>query len=572
MTDRRRRTRRRIPMRLWLGFAFAAVTTITAGSVFLFVNDSSNRALREQAGDLAVGRTANLADSIQRTSADQLSRVVSENSGENFHVAVINAEREPLFDSKLALEVRDVPGGAEAIQSALAGRRYRSETESGETIAAAPVFGERRVRGAVLSISTPPPVLQRAIDDLRSDSVRALGLAMAIGILFGFVVASLITIRIKRLASSAERMAAGSFDVPLRAGGGDEIADLSDSLEVMRDSLRDSFGMLATERDRLSATLDGLSEAVILVGDDGDVRFSNPAAHALIKDGRPAAPLMPSLKRCTRDGSSETASLVIDGRVFAAQGRRLAAEHAVLLVVRDRTDEFKRDQAEREFVSNAAHELRNPLAGISGVIEVLRDGAKDDPEARDRFLRRLAYDTERMTRLTESLLTLARVEAQQPGDSMAVADIEVAIHEARRAVPAPEGMNVEAEIEGDLVCEADPVLVRQVLIGLLSNAFKHTPAPGTVTLRAFGGKDRVITIEVSDTGAGIPEEEQARVFERFYRSESAREGEGFGLGLAIAKRMVDIMGGEIGVRSSDGAGSTFWVRLRAAEPSMTPVA
>ena len=89
----------------------------------------------------------------------------------------------------------------------------------------------------------------------------------------------------------------------------------------------------------------------------------------------------------------------------------MPAEHAVLLVVRDRTEELKREQAEREFVSNAAHELRNPLAGIISGIEVLRGGAKDDPEARDRFLARLADDAERMTRLTQSLLTLARVEA-----------------------------------------------------------------------------------------------------------------------------------------------------------------
>ena len=82
--------------------------------------------------------------------------------------------------------------------------------------------------------------------------------------------------------------------------------------------------------------------------------------------------------------------LPIDGRVYGVQARRVPAEHAVLLVVRDRTEELKREEAEREFVSNAAHELRNPLAGITSGIEVLRGGAKDDPDARDRFLGRLA--------------------------------------------------------------------------------------------------------------------------------------------------------------------------------------
>jgi two-component system phosphate regulon sensor histidine kinase PhoR len=102
----------------------------------------------------------------------------------------------------------------------------------------------------------------------------------------------------------------------------------------------------------------------------------------------------------------------------------------VLLVVRDRTEELKRARAEREFVSNAAHELRNPLAGISGAIEVLRSGAKDDPEARERFLERLAEDAKRMTRLTQSLLLLARVEAVGAGEIAQVVDVSVAAGEA----------------------------------------------------------------------------------------------------------------------------------------------
>ena len=244
----------------------------------------------------------------------------------------------------------------------------------------------------------------------------------------------------------------------------------------------------------------------------------------------------------------------------------------MLLVVRDRTEELKREEAEREFVSNAAHELRNPLAGIMSGIEVLRGGAKDDPKARDRFLGRLADDAERMTRLTQSLLTLARVEAEGARDPTQVVDVSVAAEEALHAVSSPEGVDLRAEIEPDLVADGEPVLIRQVVVGLLTNACAHTPPPGTVTLRASRGKGKTVTIEVEDTGKGIPEEEQDRVFERFYRGSATMEGEGFGLGLSIAKRMVDVMGGEIGLRSEPGSGSTFWVRLRAAKPTPTPVA
>ena len=111
-----------------------------------------------------------------------------------------------------------------------------------------------------------------------------------------------------------------------------------------------------------------------------------------------------------------------------------------------------------------------------------------------------------------------------------------------------------------------------MLIGLLTNAFKHTAAPGAVTLRAYPKGDEQVVIEVEDTGTGIRAEEQDRVFERFYRGSGSLEREGFGLGLAIAKRMVDVMGGDIRVASEEGRGSIFTVRLRAAAPSPTPIA
>jgi two-component system sensor histidine kinase BaeS len=115
--------------------------------------------------------------------------------------------------------------------------------------------------------------------------------------------------------------------------------------------------------------------------------------------------------------------------------------------------------------------------------------------------------------------------------------------------------------------------LRQVLIGLLTNAFKNTPPPGAVTLRARRHGDNEVLIEVSDTGTGIAAEEVERVFERFYRGSGSLEQEGFGLGLSIARRMIDVMGGEIGVESEPGHGSTFWVRLALAKAAATtPVA
>jgi signal transduction histidine kinase len=561
-------------MRLWLGAAFALVSLITAASVYIFVDDSSGRTLQSESADLAVGKTASLADDLGRLDKLHAANVLAMSNTPTFKAWALNRHGRPFAPGQNFAGLDALQQRPEAFRVSLNGRRYTASSADNVTFAAAPVFGTGKVpvRGVVVVRAEPPPALTHAFDELRGDRLRALMIAIVIGVLVGFLASTVIATRIKRLASSAEQMAAGDFDAPLPPGGGDEVGDLTRALDKMRRELRKTFGMLATERDRLSAVFDGLTEAVIVAAEDGEVRFTNAAAGRLVRDGRPAAALTPSLRRAAQHGADEIPVLAIDGRLYGVQARQVPAEQAVLLVVRDRTEELKREQAEAEFVSNAAHELRNPLAGIKSGIEVLQAGAKDDPEVRDTFLDRLGDDAERMTRLTQSLLMLARVEAAGGRDPEQVVDVTLSAREAIAAIEEPDGVELLEETDDDLVAEGDPVLLRQVMIGLLSNACAYTPAPGTVTLRASRGPENTVTIEVQDTGKGIPPEEQDRVFERFYRGSGILEREGFGLGLSIAKRMVDVMGGQIGLRSKPGEGSTFWVRLRAAKPTPTPVA
>ncbi|MET0559761.1 MAG: ATP-binding protein [Solirubrobacterales bacterium] len=404
------------------------------------------------------------------------------------------------------------------------------------------------------------------------DNRQALAAAALIGILSGFLIAVAISHRVVRLARAAGEMAGGSFDVPLEVSGPDEIGDLARALDSMRASLKESFGVLTADRNKLAAIFDGLTDAVIVVDFEGGVRFSNSAAARLLSPaGAPPDVVRPQLQRATEVGFSAHPALRIGDRAYAMTARSLPDERAVLAVLRDRTDELRRELAEADFISNAAHELRNPLAGISGAIEVLQGGAKNDPRDRDHFLSRLAEDADRMSRLTQSLLTLARVESRGAAESEVV-DVAVAIRDVVAAVQAPRHVDLIVEVEGDLAATGDPTLLRQVMIGLLTNAFKNTPPPGSVSVRARHNGEAEVVLEVIDTGTGIPEAEIERVFERFYRRSESRKQEGFGLGLAIARRMVDVMGGEIGADSVEGEGSTFWVRLPVAQPSPTPVA
>jgi signal transduction histidine kinase len=396
--------------------------------------------------------------------------------------------------------------------------------------------------------------------------------AVILGILAGFLIAVAISHRVVNLARAAEEMAGGSFDAPLKTGGPDEIGDLARALDSMRASLKESFGVLTADRNKLAAIFDGLTDAVMVVDYEGPVRFSNSAAARLLdSNGQPTEVVLPQLHRASEVGFSAHPALRIGDRAYAMTARALPDERAVLAVLRDRTDELRRELAEADFVSNAAHELRNPLAGISSAIEVLQSGAKHDERDRDHFLKRLGEDAERMNRLTQSLLTLARVESRGAPESEPV-DVPLAIRDVVAACEAPKHVDLVVDVEAELLATGDPTLLRQVMIGLLTNAFKNTPPPGTVTVRGRHGSESEVILEVIDTGTGIPAGEIERVFERFYRRTESRKQEGFGLGLAIARRMVDVMGGSVGAESVEGEGSTFWVRLPIANPSPTPVA
>ncbi len=404
------------------------------------------------------------------------------------------------------------------------------------------------------------------------DNQQALIAAVIIGVLAGFLIAVAISHRVVGLARAAGEMAGGSFEAELNTSGPDEIGDLARALDSMRASLNESFGVLTADRNKLTAIFDGLTDAVMVVDFEGPVRFSNSAASRLLdSSGQPPEVALPLLHRAADVGFSSHPALRIGDRAYAMTARSLPDERAVLAVLRDRTDELRRELAEADFVSNAAHELRNPLAGISGAIEVLQSGAKNDPNDRDHFLRRLGEDAERMNRLTQSLLTLARVESRGAPESEMV-DVPLAVKDVAAACEAPPHVDLVVDVESDLAATGDPTLLRQVMIGLLTNAFKNTPPPGTVTVRGRHDKEGEVILEVIDTGTGIPAGELERVFERFYRRSESRKQEGFGLGLAIARRMVDVMGGRIGAELVEGEGSTFWVRLPVAQPSPTPVA
>jgi signal transduction histidine kinase len=217
----------------------------------------------------------------------------------------------------------------------------------------------------------------------------------------------------------------------------------------------------------------------------------------------------------------------------------------------------------RDFLANVSHELRTPLTSIRGFSQAVAEGAVDDPDGVKRSAQVVNQESARLLRLVEELLDLSRVESGQAEMRLAPVELGELLDHLREvfSLRAEDG-NVRFEVSApaELTVQADLDRLEQVLSNLLDNAFKHTPAGGRVVLAATAvpGAAR---IDVSDSGAGIPEAEMGRLFERFYRTPSSQGLRGSGLGLAIAREIARAHGGDITVQNRPGDGTTFSVRL-----------
>lgn len=233
-------------------------------------------------------------------------------------------------------------------------------------------------------------------------------------------------------------------------------------------------------------------------------------------------------------------------------------------VINSMLDRIERSyNSQKQFVSDASHELRTPIAVIQGYIRMLQRWGKSDPEVLDEGISAIAQETASMKELVESLLFLARHDKKTLMMEMTSFDaLEVASELHREAeMVTPEDQFILSPAQPCTI-EADRNMIKQVMRILCDNAVKYTPKGGTITIGVSRTGDRC-TLSVSDTGPGIPSEELPKIFERFYRSDSARksEGGGHGLGLSIARIIVKAHGGKLKVRSKVGSGSTFFVEL-----------
>lgn len=345
------------------------------------------------------------------------------------------------------------------------------------------------------------------------------------------------------------------------------------------------------EADRIRQVFIGLSDPVLAVNQYGELVLINRAARELmgLNDDDPAGgPLaeaidspklvdlmMTTLRRPT--GSLRTVELEwhLPGqpqrwyRATACKTGEDGRESGVVAVLRDISDRKALQQRHAEFVSSVSHEMKTPLAGIKAYVELLADGDAEDDTTREEFLRVITSQTDRLQRLIDNLLNIARIEAGVVEVRKEPRSLNEILDEALRVVrPAAEAKQID--LHGDLSplylgVAADRDMLLQAAINLLSNAVKYTRPGGRVVLRSRMSDDEV-RFEVADTGVGLSAEDCEKVFEKFYRVKKDKDmASGTGLGLPLTKRIVeDVHGGRVSVESVLGQGSTFIVALPAA--------
>ena len=564
-----------LSMRWWLGLAFAVIAALTAVLVAQGITKQSETAFRADAEARAVEASvaANVAlqKAVERGNISEALPTVA--ARRRLALFLFDDAGRPITPDRVAqTELASIPDTEIAVRTALDGRRYVESYDQGRvTVVALPMPSGSAA--ALLTYSLQPGY-GSTMTMIRDQIASAVGWAILLGGLAGLAIATLTARRLHRIAKAAQAIETGDFSRRIDSRLADEIGMLADTFNRMRVHLQESFTGIQTERLRLRRTLERLDQGVVTIDSELRVEAANDAALRLL-DGLAEGetlpdpwPDFPLRGFCAglfgADGDVARARVSPDADRYytlygipAGEGFRSA-----LLVVTDVSALELRERIEREFVANAAHELRTPVAAISGAVEVLQQGAKDRPADRDHFLAIIDRQSSRLARLSRSLLVLARAQTGEEAVRRSPVELCPLLEEIAVSLGAAEEVEVEVVCPPGLLVHAERDLVDQVFSNLAANAAKHTKR-GRITITARALDDERVSIELVDTGSGIRQEEQPRIFDRFYRGQT-RDANGFGLGLAIVGQAVDALNGTIEVHSEAGEGTRAAVTLPLA--------
>ena len=559
--------------------AFVAVIAAATLTLDISIRQTWENAVRNDIERVLVQNAQGFALRVQNDHEHSLQQMANEEAGiTETRVTIIARDGIVLADSEADPKTMENHAGRPEVVAALAGKTGSSSRTSHtvgiEFLYLAVPSGDKIVR-----LAYPLSSLQRHIASIRSNLLRASALALLLALLLAMVIAEVISRRLRRIVRFAEQVAAGDLAARIAETGGDEIAQVALALDRTARRLEENFAAVRESRSELEALLNSMTDGVIAVSPDMKVRWANQAIGGILHQPvRIGAPVIELLRHpdflATLNGALQTKRR--ESTIVASlSGRRsfsLTAEPlpdgGVVSVLHDISEVERVEKTRRDFIANVSHELRTPLTSIRGYAETLleSDGLLND-NARD-FLQVIRRNAERMSRLTEDLLVLARVESGEEKLDLRPHSARTLLAEAASSMQEDaRAADVELTIEEipDWQVMADSYAVHQIFGNLISNALRYAQDGKKIVVGAHEHENG-IEFFVRDFGPGIASEHLPRIFERFYRVDKARSREsgGTGLGLAIVKHIVLNHGGAVRVESSVGHGTTFFFFLPKA--------
>ena len=392
-------------------------------------------------------------------------------------------------------------------------------------------------------------------------------LAVLVALAAAYMISIALTSPLVLLAKRARQFSEGDYSARVPDAKVTELQDVADAFNALTTELQSRFTELGHEREETQRLIDCMAEGVIALSEDARVVRMNRSARALLElpdipDLSPISSVIGDNKlrsimedSVIRPGNSD--EVEVNGRHLLVSSRAMDLGGTVTTLL-DISEIRRLEQVRRDFVANASHELKTPLTSIRGYAETLLD---DDPPEKLtlEFLTSIRKNTLRLEHLVEDLLDLSKLESGGWTGRRESVDTKEVAEEAWQVVRDIEDKDgIAFDILGDFSVMGDREGLFHVFRNLLENSIRHTDSGGSINVSMALTQDSMVEVVISDDGEGIPAESLPRIFERFYRADSARARDfgGTGLGLAIVRHLVSEMGGEVVAESQLGQGTT----------------
>ena len=434
--------------------------------------------------------------------------------------------------------------------------------------------------------------LSMPIDELEAN-YRHLQYIIMLAILFtgvlamgiSFKLADRFSMPIRSITETVKEMARGNLKKRAYYNSDDELGILTAAVNSMAEYLDNSINEISEVKTRLETVLDNTVNGILMLDIEGRLSYANPMALSLLSidlnfAGKKHVELINNyqiielIDEVKEKGEAVRKQVVlhtlgekvVEVNAVPIDNKETNSREGVLLVLNDITETKRLEQVRKDFVANVSHELKTPVASITGFAETLLSEVGDCSENVQEFSKIIYDESQRLKRIINGLLELSRLESGHFAIKKEEINIAVLIKNVIDTVKNTANSNkvlIDFDSpEEEVFINADADLIFQVLLNLLDNAIKYSPEDKTVRVY-LQGDEKELRVSVADQGDGIPEKEVKRIFERFYRVDKARSRKtgGTGLGLAIVKHLVENHGGQVGVENLNGEGTRFYFTL-----------